>query len=366
MSKTWVNFKDVRARLNFKLVLSHYDIKQGKGADFKIPCPFHDDKKPSCSVNTDKKIFNCFSCGTKGNILDFVTLMNGGDPKDMQDVRRGALFGLELLGDSPKKPAKKARKSKPESKKKKKQGKPAKKKKRSQGGSTVANATFGDKTSYASANDTPSNVSDVPLEPLTFSLKLNPSHEYMRGRGINKEMAERHEIGYCNRGMMKGRVCFPLKNAEGQLVAYSGRYVDTAGEIPEDMSRYKLPKGFPKGKVLYGYDRVSENLPHIFIVEGFWSAIRFDEAGIPALATMGATLTSEQADLIALKSPALVTVIFDGDEAGRVGMAQALFELTKRGLVVNALHLNDGEKPDVFSEQELAQIAGVLPSKKSA
>lgn len=109
MAKTWVNFKEVRQKLNFDLVLSHFDLPTGKGYDFKIPCPFHDDNKPSCSVNTKKNVFHCFSCGSKGNTLDFVTLMNGGNIGNTDDVRSGALLGLEILGDSPKGSPKKSK-----------------------------------------------------------------------------------------------------------------------------------------------------------------------------------------------------------------------------------------------------------------
>jgi DNA primase len=37
-----------------------------------VKCIFHTDKNASLSVNTEKGIFNCFSCGTKGNHWDFL------------------------------------------------------------------------------------------------------------------------------------------------------------------------------------------------------------------------------------------------------------------------------------------------------
>lgn len=36
-------------------------------------CPFHNDKKPSCLISEEKRIFNCFGCGAHGNYISFVT-----------------------------------------------------------------------------------------------------------------------------------------------------------------------------------------------------------------------------------------------------------------------------------------------------
>ena len=45
-----------------------------KGKELLCKCPFpdHDDGKPSFSVNVDKNLFQCFGCGRKGSIIDFV------------------------------------------------------------------------------------------------------------------------------------------------------------------------------------------------------------------------------------------------------------------------------------------------------
>jgi len=42
-------------------------------------CPFHDDKRPSFSVNLDKGLWNCKGCGKKGNAYQFAKLL-GIDP----------------------------------------------------------------------------------------------------------------------------------------------------------------------------------------------------------------------------------------------------------------------------------------------
>src|SRR4030095_8097284 len=42
------------------------------GQSFQGLCPFHDDKTPSLSVSSEKKIFRCFGCGASGNAITFL------------------------------------------------------------------------------------------------------------------------------------------------------------------------------------------------------------------------------------------------------------------------------------------------------
>ena len=48
--------------------------KNGKG--YVGLCPFHEDTNPSLSVNTQKNLWQCFGCGTGGDIIRFVELMD--------------------------------------------------------------------------------------------------------------------------------------------------------------------------------------------------------------------------------------------------------------------------------------------------
>jgi len=44
-------------------------------------CPFHDDKKPSMSVNLKSGLFYCFACGTGGDVFTFYQRIYGVDFK---------------------------------------------------------------------------------------------------------------------------------------------------------------------------------------------------------------------------------------------------------------------------------------------
>lgn len=93
------NYKAIRAELDFPTVLSHYNIEiEGAWPQVKIICPFHDDHQASCSINSEKHIFQCWSCKTTGNALEFVTLMEGFEPKPKTGLKDGALVAIEIMG----------------------------------------------------------------------------------------------------------------------------------------------------------------------------------------------------------------------------------------------------------------------------
>lgn len=53
-------------------VIGEYVQLQPAGKSYKGLCPFHQEKTPSFMVSKERKIFNCFSCGEKGNVAGFL------------------------------------------------------------------------------------------------------------------------------------------------------------------------------------------------------------------------------------------------------------------------------------------------------
>src|SRR3954452_4912945 len=73
-----VDFKALKDRLppgSMRVVLAHYGITPVSQAEqTRIRCPFHDDERPSCTVNLTAGVFSCKAagCGVEGGLLDFV------------------------------------------------------------------------------------------------------------------------------------------------------------------------------------------------------------------------------------------------------------------------------------------------------
>src|SRR5689334_584698 len=84
MSQPYIDFGFVKENASFERVLKHYDlVMRGTGTQRSISCPFHPDKRPSCRVELDKKIWHCFACEASGNVLEFVARMEG-TPDDLR------------------------------------------------------------------------------------------------------------------------------------------------------------------------------------------------------------------------------------------------------------------------------------------
>lgn len=63
------------------------------GRDFKLKgveligcCPFHNEKNPSFGINIDTGLYNCFSCGEKGNIVQFISKMRSISEEQAKEI----------------------------------------------------------------------------------------------------------------------------------------------------------------------------------------------------------------------------------------------------------------------------------------
>jgi DNA primase len=331
---TWIDFKELRARLDFETVLKHYGVevkRKGKQHHGYCPLPNHNGKKnsPSFSANLEKGIFQCFGCGAKGNALEFAAMMEKVDPKDGAALREVALalqkrFCPEL-GNGLKPKA--AQISQPKSETVKKLP-------------TVVNA------------------------PLDFELKgLDAKHPYLLNRGFTQETIDHFGLGFCSRGMLKDRVAIPLHDHDGKLVGYAGRVVDDS-TITEDNPRYRFPGErerdgtifeFRKTLFLYNGFRINAPVDDLIVVEGFTSVWWLFQNDLPnTVSTMGADCSERQAELIVslVKPGGIVWIMPDADKAGE-RHAQTLLTLVSQHRLIRWLKLSEGKQPTDLSIEQL-------------
>jgi DNA primase len=264
MSQAYIDFAFVKENASFERVLGHYNIGcRGTGVQRSVRCPFHPDKRPSCRVELDKRIFHCFACEASGNILEFVARMEG-DADDLRasaekiaDICKMALAPPRTGSKVPdeRAPARKGRREKPGSGRKAQLEKtraapPAPEPK-------SAEPDNADEDARAALTKADIHGEAKPVNaPLTFALKLDAAHPYLVERGVPASVVAEFGLGYCSRGVMAGRICIPIHDAVGQLVAYAGRW--PGEDVPEDQERYKLPKNFQKSRVLFNLHRVRD------------------------------------------------------------------------------------------------------------
>jgi DNA primase len=196
----------------------------------------------------------------------------------------------------------------------------------------------------------------TPNKPLGFALTLDASHPYLMERGLTPELVATFGLGFCSKGSMAGRVCIPIHDAEGALVAYAGRWVGPAEDLPEGKGRYELPSGFRKELELFNLHRVA-HCKHLVVVEGFFGAIHLFGLRTPAVALMGTSISVKQLELLAHAAARHVTVMLDGDEAGREAAEKVA------GAIANVawsriVHLPAGGQPDTMDRAQLGRTLG--------
>jgi len=207
-------------------------------------------------------------------------------------------------------------------------------------------------------------------KPLSFELKLDRKHAFLKSRikdgGLDKKLVKAFGLGFASKGMMTGRVCFPIHNEAGELIAYSGRWASDS--LPKDVPRYLLPKGFEKSKVLFNLNRIIRmrdshpDIDTVVIVEGFWSVMRLHGLGIPCVSSFGDSVSADQVELLIQNGFRSAILIFDGDEGGRTGTEQSLPLLAEK-LFTKVIHLEDGIKPDVMDKQLVSELPRYLTTR---
>jgi DNA primase len=320
MQKAWVDFKEVKDRVNMQMVLDHYQIDWLKavGGNMRGKCPVHLGGERTFHVSLEKNIFNCFSpkCGAKGNVLDLVAAM------EKISVRDAALKLQEWFLSEAKKEPTRAEPS----------------------GSKVSV-----REDVASPNE---NINP----PLSFQLRVDFEHEYGKKRGLAQEIISAFGCGLClSKGMFAKKFVIPLHNPAGELVGYAGRSLD------DTEPKYLFPsseRGFFKSHLLFNLHRVlgqnRDPLDPVIVVEGFFSVMKLHQLGYRAVGLLGGFLSEEQTELLAQNFEKVI-LLFDGDEAGQVGQQKAL-ELLSRRLFVKTVWLAEGEQPDTVGEEVLRSL----------
>jgi hypothetical protein len=221
-------------------------------------------------------------------------------------------------------------------------------------GSTAAHDTNG----APGAPTAPHEATLKPNKPLGFALDLDPGHPYLVERGVPGLVIQPFGLGYCGKGIMAGWLCIPIHNAGGELVAYAGRWVGSEADLPAGEEKYKLPQGFHKSLELFNLHRV-KGCRHVGVVEGFFGALRLHSLRKPAVALMGSSMSDAQVALLREHCPELrhVTVMLDGDEAGRTAAEDVAVKLARHWWT-RIVSLPDGAQPDTVELDTLDQLLG--------
>lgn len=201
--------------------------------------------------------------------------------------------------------------------------------------------TFFEAARFIDSMKTDSDITDV----LDNMLKVEPEYEpydelmikrlhsqalnspramrYYEGRRISTESINKFSLGYSENQDM---VIIPMMNPAGTM------FVGFVARSVEGKDFKNTPK-LPKSKILFNLNR-AKKYDTVYVVESSFDAIRLDQNGIAAVATLGANVSRTQIDLL-VKYFNNIIVIGDNDDAGKSMQEKILDKVGNRATLIS-------------------------------
>ena len=349
----------VRQAADIVDIASQYTTLRRRGRKHVGLCPFHSEKDPSFTVDSEKQLFHCFGCGVGGDVFTLV----------MEKENLTFPEALNHLAERFHIPLPQKTKLSPELQKLEE---------RVYKVNEAALAFFRRSLMQKGEGEAAlaylkkRNVSQETMEVLKIGYAPNSWNAllgYFQAKGTEPALLEKAGLvlpgqkkpDYYDR--FRGRVIFPIFGLTGKVVAFGGR--TTADADPKYLNSPDTPV-FSKGKVLYGLNWTKEAVREageLILVEGYTDFASLYQAGIRNVAaSLGTALTTDQV-YQAHRFAAKIVINYDGDRAGKAATSRGIplcFEIGKQPEV---LVLPENLDPDGFIRKHGAKA--YLQLKKS-
>ena len=175
---------------------------------------------------------------------------------------------------------------------------------------------------------------------------------YYSGRLITEDSVKKFALGFSEKQDM---VTIPVHSPDGMEIGFVGRSIEG--------KEFKNTPGLPKSKTLFNIHRV-KTADRVYVVESSFDAIRLDQCGFPAVATLGANVSNMQTDLLQ-KYFNNIIVIADNDEAGgnmkdkileRLGSRVTVVKLDKQYKDIGDMSDEDIKSLDISFDKTIASM----------
>jgi DNA primase len=160
--------------------------------------------------------------------------------------------------------------------------------------------------------------------------------EYYKSRKITKDSVIKYKLGYSEKQDM---VTIPVYSPDGLCLGFVGRSIE--GKV------FKNTPGLPKSKTLFNIQR-AKRFDKVFVVESSFDAIRLEQVGVHAVATLGATISKEQRKLLKQYFNQVI-VLGDNDEAGK-NMSKKMISYFGNGCIAPSLPEGIKDVSDLTNE----------------
>ncbi|CAM2057787.1 DNA primase [Desulfovibrionales bacterium] len=319
------------------------------GHRWMAPCPFHQETKPSFSVDEAKGFFYCFGCQAAGDIFDFYSRINGVEFSEAL-IQLALETGVTLVSGQSRSdwPVEYDGKNK-----------------RSRERYLALYAWAEDHFRHNLASPAGATCRDylkyrglapdiLELFGLGFSLpSWDGLRTFFRTKGVTDD--EGVAMGLLAPGKQSGaydrfrdRLMFSIRNLSNQGIAFGGRvlinkenegkYINTS-----DTEIYK------KGEYIYGLPQARRTISQVrraLLTEGYMDVLTLHQFGYTnACGVLGTAMTSQQVKRLAGFCSA-VDIVFDGDLPGRKAAIRVAEMFLVRGMQCRVVQLPKGEDVD--------------------
>ena len=337
--------EDLKRQADIVRIVQDYVSLKKAGTNWRAPCPFHKETKPSFNVNPAKEMFFCFGCHKGGTVFNFI----------MEMERVTFPEAIKIVAEK----------------------------------SGVPMPKLIDDGRFESRQRDSDQVIELNQWALAWwkdqlqSRAAASVRQYLKQRGLTEETTEAFQLGFApdswealsthllqkgatqeqleKSGLVvkrddggsydrfRGRLIFPVLDAQGKPIAFGGRTLDPEGD-PKYLNSPETP-AYTKGRHLYGLHLTRDEIRRqgfAILVEGYLDLIIPYQFGVRNLvASLGTALTPEQVKLVG-RFARKVLVNYDGDRAGVQAAKRAIETILAEDIEVKVLVLPDNADPDDF------------------
>lgn len=322
-------------------VISDYIQLKRVGKRYAGVCPFHNDRDPSLSVNTEKGFFHCFGCGVGGNAINFVMKAENISFKEaLAKVASKAGIQIDISVEKS-----------PEQIKSENIEKIIRESalfyfNNLQSGNYQNNLEYLSKRGISQETIRRFGIGCSPVGRSNLVYYLQQKG-YALDDIIDSGMATKYDDGNVS-DCFRGRITIPIVNHLGKFIAMGGRTLDSAYSKYINSQETAI---FSKGKNFFGLNLSKSYIQKkncAIVVEGYFDMISLWQHGVNnACASMGTSLTSMQASLLR-KFTSNAILMYDSDSAGKSASDRNLEIFYNVGITPKVAILPEGYDPDLF------------------
>lgn len=358
---------------------------QKRGRSHQGLCPFHKEKTPSFHVNEERGFYHCFGCGAHGDAFRFLMELEG--LSFVEAIRRLAeRAGITIVEHH--------------DEQQKKQELEARRKQDELYAVGSAAAEFFERMlrEHSLGRHAERELekrglrADDPTGPIADALQAfrigyapyawDALTNHLRDAGLSHRAAEQvgllvpRKSGSGHYDRFRHRLMFAVLDLQGRVIAFSGRALDDpddselsplgierfGGSAPaEPPAKYVNSPESPiyrKREAVFGLYQARSAIRDsglAILVEGNFDVVSLHAHGIKnVVAPLGTAFTAEQARLVKRFAPN-VTLLFDGDSAGRRAVVASREPCKQAGLSAKVGTLPQGTDPDQLCREHGAE-----------